>query len=204
LSVGFYGSVKMHDAVPHAAERLLEISGTAAQVAVAQKLVADYLVTEQQQGQAEQQQQQVQQQVGPGGICFLFCPNSLCLIPQIQHIKLGLCTIMPNYAEQICAGEMPKNAKKIPQVPRKWQKIPENTQNPEKLPKFPDIVSEFLICLIFRLTLAAGHVWGAAAAGYVRRAAAAAAAAAGHADVHLLGAKLPRRAQSQVEPRAQQ
>ena len=61
MSVGFYGKVKMHDSVPHAAERLLEISGSAAQVAVAQKLVADYLVTEQQQGQAEQQQQQQQQ-----------------------------------------------------------------------------------------------------------------------------------------------
>jgi biotin carboxylase len=33
--------------------------------------------------------------VGSGRICFLFCPNSLCLIPQIQPIMLELCPIMP-------------------------------------------------------------------------------------------------------------
>jgi len=27
--------------------------------------------------------------VGPDGICFFFCPNSLCLIPQIQPNMLG-------------------------------------------------------------------------------------------------------------------
>ena len=34
-------------------------------------------------------------QVGPGGIYFFFCPNSLCLIPQIQPVMLRLCPIMP-------------------------------------------------------------------------------------------------------------
>jgi len=41
--------------------------------------------------------------VGPGGIRFFFCPNSLCLIPQIQPVMLGLCPIMPN-----CADNFPK------------------------------------------------------------------------------------------------
>jgi hypothetical protein len=31
--------------------------------------------------------------VGPGGTCFLFGPSHLCLIPQIQHVMLGLCPI---------------------------------------------------------------------------------------------------------------
>jgi len=42
-----------------------------------------------------------QKQVGPGAVWFFFCPNFLCLIPQIQPIMLGLCPIMPNYA-QLC------------------------------------------------------------------------------------------------------
>jgi len=29
--------------------------------------------------------------VGPGGMCFFFCPISLCCIPQIQPITLALC-----------------------------------------------------------------------------------------------------------------
>ena len=39
------------------------------------------------------------EQVGPGEICFLFCPNSLCLTPQIQPVMLEVCPIMPNYAQ---------------------------------------------------------------------------------------------------------
>ena len=38
-------------------------------------------------------------EVGPGGICFFFFPNSLFLIPQIQPVVLGLCPIMPTYAD---------------------------------------------------------------------------------------------------------
>ena len=37
--------------------------------------------------------------VGPGGICFFISPNSLCLIPQIHPIIIGLCPIMPTCAE---------------------------------------------------------------------------------------------------------
>jgi len=37
--------------------------------------------------------------VGPSGICFCFCPNVLCFIPQIQSIMLELCRIMPNYSD---------------------------------------------------------------------------------------------------------
>jgi hypothetical protein len=33
--------------------------------------------------------------VGPGGICFFFCPNSLCIIPQNRPIMLGLCPTTP-------------------------------------------------------------------------------------------------------------
>jgi hypothetical protein len=36
---------------------------------------------------------------------FTFCPNALCLIPEIQPIMLGLCPIMPEYAD-----ELPKDA----------------------------------------------------------------------------------------------
>jgi hypothetical protein len=38
-------------------------------------------------------------EVGPGGICFFFCPDSLRSTPQIQPIMLGLCPIMHNYAD---------------------------------------------------------------------------------------------------------
>jgi hypothetical protein len=37
--------------------------------------------------------------VGPGGICFFFCPDSLCLIPQIQPNTLCFSPMMPNYAD---------------------------------------------------------------------------------------------------------
>jgi len=37
--------------------------------------------------------------VGPPGICKRKCSNSLSVIPQIQPILLGLCPIMPNYAD---------------------------------------------------------------------------------------------------------
>jgi hypothetical protein len=40
--------------------------------------------------------------VGPYGICYIFCPNSLCSIPKIQPVTLGLCPIMPEYADR-CA-----------------------------------------------------------------------------------------------------
>jgi len=40
-------------------------------------------------------------EVGPGGVCLFLCPNFLCSITQIQPIMLGLCPIMPNYA-QLC------------------------------------------------------------------------------------------------------
>jgi len=40
-----------------------------------------------------------QHEVGPAGICFFFCPNSPCLVPQLQPIMHGLCPIMPNYAD---------------------------------------------------------------------------------------------------------
>jgi gamma-glutamyltranspeptidase/glutathione hydrolase/leukotriene-C4 hydrolase len=35
------------------------------------------------------------------GICFIFCPNSLCLISQMQPIMLELCPIMPNFMPKI-------------------------------------------------------------------------------------------------------
>ena len=37
-------------------------------------------------------------EVGPGGICFFFYPNSLCLIPQSHPVMLALCPTMPRYA----------------------------------------------------------------------------------------------------------
>jgi len=39
-------------------------------------------------------------EVGPGRICFRFCPNSLCLILQHQPIMLEVCPIMPHNANQ--------------------------------------------------------------------------------------------------------
>ena len=42
---------------------------------------------------------------GPAGICFYSCPNSLCLIPQIQPVMLGLCPLCPI---------MPTNHPKMP------------------------------------------------------------------------------------------
>jgi hypothetical protein len=39
-------------------------------------------------------------QVGPAGIFYFFCPNSLCirLIPRMHPIMLGLCPIILNYS----------------------------------------------------------------------------------------------------------
>jgi hypothetical protein len=52
--------------------------------------------------------------VGSGGICFSFSPRSLCLIPQIQPIMLGLCPIMPNHIGifrlALLAGRVPPEA----------------------------------------------------------------------------------------------
>jgi len=48
--------------------------------------------------------------VSPGGTCCFFCPNSICLILQIQPIMLGFCPVMPNnfpimpYYAEINAG----------------------------------------------------------------------------------------------------
>ena len=58
--------------------------------------------------------------VGPGGICIFFCRNSLCFIPQIQPIMLGLCPPMPNYAEYFPKDPQVqcRNKLKKPQVPR--------------------------------------------------------------------------------------
>ena len=61
--------------------------------------------------------------VGPGAICFFFCPNSLCFIPQIQPMMLGLCPIMPTNSRSR-AGKMLKNAIKLMHVPRKRPKLP--------------------------------------------------------------------------------
>ena len=79
-------------------------------------------------------------EVGPCGICFFFCPNSLCLIPQIQPIVLGLCPIMPVSADylpndaQVKCRNMPKRIltqsehgqhfQKTPKIPRKCLKLP--------------------------------------------------------------------------------
>jgi len=41
----------------------------------------------------------VNELVGPGGMCLFFCPHSLCLIPHILPIMLGVCPILPNYAD---------------------------------------------------------------------------------------------------------
>jgi hypothetical protein len=36
--------------------------------------------------------------VGPGGICFCFCPNSLCFISPHSAYNAWIVPIMPNYA----------------------------------------------------------------------------------------------------------
>jgi poly(rC)-binding protein 2/3/4 len=53
IRTGSGAKVKLHDSVPNAPERTLELSGTAYQVRVAQKLVASFLLSEDQQQQQQ-------------------------------------------------------------------------------------------------------------------------------------------------------
>ena len=74
--------------------------------------------------------------VGPGGICFFFRPNSLCSMPKVQPIMLGLCPIMPNHADnfledaQVKCGKMPKQSGRYSHKTAKF---------PEKRLKFPPL-----------------------------------------------------------------
>ena len=52
-------------------------------------------------------------QVGQGGMCFFFYPNSLCSIPKFQPIMLELCQIMPKSADLI-----PRNCPQFPALCR--------------------------------------------------------------------------------------
>jgi len=64
-------------------------------------VVGRVALTPEQKAKAAAARQKVKEEVGlgPGRICFSFCPNSLCLIPQIQPIMLGLRPIMPSHTD---------------------------------------------------------------------------------------------------------
>jgi len=72
---------------------------------------------------------------------LFFCPNSLCFIPQIQPVMLGLCPTVPDYADCIPKVAQVKRRK----MPKKNPQYPENGQNFLKTPKIPRKC--LLICL---------------------------------------------------------
>jgi hypothetical protein len=63
-------------------------------------------------------------EVGGDGLCFFFCPNSLCFIPQTQPNMLWLCPLMPNHAQlfPIMPTSFQKNAQvKCQRLPKKFR-----------------------------------------------------------------------------------